>query len=39
MHIAAMKPLYTNKKLVPQDVRDKAIEIGGEKELWKVFKS
>jgi hypothetical protein len=32
-----MKPVYLNKKEVPQEVRDKAIEIGGEKELWKLF--
>mmetsp|Transcript_23449 Transcript_23449/g.23097 ORF Transcript_23449/g.23097 Transcript_23449/m.23097 type:complete len:82 (-) Transcript_23449:15-260(-) len=39
MHIAAMKPAFTNKKEVPEDIKDKMREIGGEKELWKFFKN
>mmetsp|Transcript_13098 Transcript_13098/g.9492 ORF Transcript_13098/g.9492 Transcript_13098/m.9492 type:complete len:80 (+) Transcript_13098:672-911(+) len=38
MHIAAMKPVYLNKKQTPKELKDKAREVGGEKELWKMFR-
>ena len=37
MHIAAMKPKYQFKKEIPKEVRDKYMEEGGEKALWKMY--
>lgn len=39
MHIAAMKPNYLGKNEVPQEVKDKAMEIGKEKGLRKLYET
>ncbi len=37
LHIAAAKPVYLNKKEVPQELKAKLKSEGGEKALWKMF--
>lgn len=38
LHIAAMKPIYLNKKEVPEEVKQKELAgESGEKALWKMF--
>lgn len=40
LHIAAMKPVYLNKKEVPQEVKQELLDKGpGDKALWKMFNS
>lgn len=38
LHIACMKPVYLNKKEVPQELKQQLLEKGpGDKALWKMF--
>lgn len=38
LHVAAMKPVYLNKKEVPQTLKDEAIAKGpGDKALWALY--
>lgn len=37
LHIAAMKPVYLNKREVPQEVKDKLLETGSDRQLWKMY--